>query len=48
MIKRSWIKLIIKTLPDSLQKKNKAELEAIINQKSNERSWNTKRDTGYK
>ena len=27
-----------KTLPDSLQKKNKAELEAIINQKSNERS----------
>ena len=26
-----------KTLPDSLQKKNKAELEAIINQKSNER-----------
>ena len=26
-----------KTLPDSLQKKNKAELEAIINQKSHER-----------
>lgn len=27
-----------KTLPDSLQKKNKTELEAIINQKSNERT----------
>ena len=31
-------KVDLKTLPDSLQKKNKAELEAIINQKSNERS----------
>ena len=31
-------KLDFKTLPDSLQKKNKAELEAIIDQKSNERS----------
>jgi len=30
-------KVDFKTLPDSLQKKNKAELEAIINQKSNER-----------
>jgi hypothetical protein len=31
-------KVDLKTLPDSLQKKNKAELEAIVNQKSNERS----------
>ena len=31
-------KIDYKTLPDSLQKKNKAELEAIINQKSNERA----------
>ena len=31
-------KVDLKTLPDSLQKKNKAELEAIINQKSNERA----------
>lgn len=31
-------KVDVKTLPDSLQKKNKAELEAIITQKSNERS----------
>jgi hypothetical protein len=31
-------KVDLKTLPDSLQKKNKAELEVIINQKSNERS----------
>jgi hypothetical protein len=31
-------KIDYKTLPDSLRKKNKAELEAIINQKSNERS----------
>jgi hypothetical protein len=30
-------KVDFKTLPDSLQKKNKAELEAIINQKSHER-----------
>ena len=30
-------KIDFKTLPDNLQKKNKAELEAIINQKSNER-----------
>jgi len=30
-------KVDFKTLPDSLQKKNKAELEVIINQKSNER-----------
>ena len=30
-------KIDFKTLPDSLQKKNKAELEAIITQKSNER-----------
>jgi len=31
-------KIDYKTLPDSLKKKNKAELEAIINQKSNERT----------
>jgi hypothetical protein len=31
-------KVDLKTLPDSLQKKNKAELEAIINQKGNERA----------
>ena len=31
-------KVDVKTLPDSLQKKNKAELEAIITQKGNERS----------
>lgn len=31
-------KVDFKTLPDSLQKKSKAELEAIVNQKSNERS----------
>ena len=31
-------KVDFRTLPDSLQKKNKAELEAIINQKSNERT----------
>jgi len=31
-------KVDLKTLPDSLQKKNKAELEAIINQKSDERA----------
>jgi len=31
-------KIDYKTLPDSLQKKNKAELEAIINQKSTERA----------
>ena len=31
-------KVDLKTLPDSLQKKNKAELEAIIHQKSNERA----------
>ena len=56
MIKRSLKKLIIKTLPDSLQKKNKAELEAIINQKSNERGRiqkeiqdiNKKRETLYR
>ena len=30
-------KIDFKTLPDSLQKKNRTELEAIINQKSNER-----------
>ncbi len=30
-------KIDFKTLPDNLQKKNKAELEAIINQKSSER-----------
>lgn len=31
-------KIDYKTLPDSLRKKNKAELETIINQKSNERA----------
>ena len=31
-------KVDFKTLPDSLQKKNKSELEAIVNQKSNERA----------
>jgi len=31
-------KIDYKTLPDSLQKKNKAELEAIVNQKSTERA----------
>lgn len=31
-------KIDLKTLPDSLQKKNKAELEAIVNQKSTERA----------
>lgn len=31
-------KIDLKTLPDSLQKKSKAELEVIVNQKSNERS----------
>jgi hypothetical protein len=31
-------KIDYKTLPDSLQKKNKAELEAIIDQKSTERA----------
>jgi len=30
-------KVDFKTLPDSLRNKNKAQLEAIINQKSNER-----------
>ncbi|HEY5966600.1 MAG TPA: vWA domain-containing protein [Chitinophagaceae bacterium] len=36
--KKALDKIDYKTLPDSLQKKNKAELEAIIDQKSTERA----------
>jgi hypothetical protein len=36
--KKALDKIDYKTLPDSLQNKNKAELEAIINQKSSERA----------
>ena len=36
--KKALEKIDFKTLPDSLQKKNKAELEAIVDQKSSERA----------